>query len=83
MRSDTTVIANVRVGPPDVKPTAPAHVPGVFQGNRHHLLQRPKGMMGMTFEGPDRAEGGARRSTGIRPSEHDVIDPRMPRLSPP
>jgi hypothetical protein len=25
---------------------------------------------------------GARRSTGIRPSAHEPIDPRMPKLSP-
>jgi hypothetical protein len=80
MRSETTVIANVRVGPPDVKPTAPAHVRGVYQGNRHHMSQRPKGF---SYEDATRAEGTARRSTGIRPEDHDVIDPRMPRLSPP
>ncbi|HVV82446.1 MAG TPA: hypothetical protein VHE35_05175 [Kofleriaceae bacterium] len=28
------------------------------------------------------AAGDARRSTGIRPEDHDVIDPRMPRISP-
>ncbi len=67
MRSEeTTTIANVRVGRPDVKPTAPSHVRGVYQGNRHHP-----------------PEGTARRSTGIRATDHDVIDPRMPRLSPP
>jgi len=80
MRSEEIVISNVRVGPPDVSPTAPSHVPGVFQGNRHHPLQRHKGI---EEETETRAEGSARRSTGIRPHEHDVIDPRMPRLSPP
>jgi hypothetical protein len=81
MRSEeVTTIANVRVGKPDVKPTAPAHVPGVFQGNRHHLVQRHKGI---EHETEDRAEGSARRSTGIRPEDHETIDPRMPKLSPP
>jgi hypothetical protein len=81
MRSEEiTTIANVRVGKPDVKPTAPAHVPGVFQGNRHHLLQRRKGILEET---EDRATGSARRSTGIRPNDHETIDPRMPKLSPP
>jgi len=79
MRSDTMIIANVRVGPPDVKPTASAHVRGVYQGNRHHLMQRPKGIR----EVDGHAIGSARRSTGINPKDHDVIDPRMPRLSPP
>jgi hypothetical protein len=77
---ETTTIANVRVGKPDVKPTAPSHVPGVFQGNRHHLLQRRKGIL---EEADNSAKGNARRSTGIRPSDHDAIDPRMPKLSPP
>jgi hypothetical protein len=81
MRSEeTTTIANVRVGKPDVKPTAAAHVPGVFQGNRHHTLQRHKGI---DYETETYAEGSARRSTGIRPDDHEAIDPRMPRLSPP
>ena len=79
MRSETMVIANIRVGTPDVKPTAPAHVRGVYQGNRHHLMQRPKGIR----EVDGHAVGTARRSTGINPKDHDVIDPRMPRLSPP
>jgi len=80
MRNNTTkVVANVRVGRPDVKPTAPSHVPGVFQGNHPHLLERPKGI---THETTTTAEGTARRSTGIRPKAHDVIDPRMPKLSP-
>lgn len=77
-RTDTKLIANVRVGRPDVKPTAPSHTRGVFQGNRHQLLQRPKGIE----EGDNIAKGSARRSTGIRPRSHDVMDPRMPKLSP-
>lgn len=80
MRSeDNEVIANVRVGRPDVRPTAPAHVPGVSQGNRHHA-QRARGI---EHETETFAAGTARRSTGIRAGDHDVIDPRMPRLSPP
>jgi hypothetical protein len=73
------VIANVRVGTPDVKPTSPSHVRGVFEGNRPHPTQRNKGLEKETGR---RGEANARRSTGIRPEEHDVIDPRMPRLSP-
>lgn len=78
-RKKTRVIANVRVGEPDVHPTAPSHVPGVFQGNHPHWLQRHKGMKNET---ESRAEGTARRSTGIRPKAHEAIDPRMPKLSP-
>ncbi|MBX3162681.1 MAG: hypothetical protein KF773_42360 [Deltaproteobacteria bacterium] len=72
-------MANVVVGKPDVKPSAPSHVPGVFQGNHPHAGERGKGIH--EVDGAY-AEGTARRSTGIRPKAHDVIDPRMPRLSP-
>lgn len=78
-RKKTKVVANVRVGKPDVKPSTPSHVRGVFQGNRPHAGQRPKGI---EMEGDERAEGSARRSTGIRPKDHEVIDPRMPKISP-
>ncbi|HVK76122.1 MAG TPA: hypothetical protein VM734_22505 [Kofleriaceae bacterium] len=78
-RKSPKVIANVRVGKPDVEPTAPSHVRGVFEGNRPHPTQRGKGL---EAEWPDRATGTARRSTGIRPKDHEVIDPRMPKISP-
>lgn len=78
-RQRARIIANVRVGTPDVKPTAPSHVRGVYQGNKHQWMQRPKGI---TNETATRAEGSARRSTGIRPKAHEAIDPRMPKLSP-
>ena len=68
-------VPNMRVGRPDVSTTAPAHTPGVRQGQR----------------GPFASESGhlpdgtstARRSTGINPGFEDPIDPRMPNLSPP
>jgi hypothetical protein len=72
------VIANVRVGEPDVKPTAPSHVSGVFEGNHPHKFQRPKGIHEHGVAG----HASARRSTGIRPKAHNPIDPRMPNLSP-
>jgi hypothetical protein len=64
----TKVIANVRVGTPDVSPTAPSHVRGILQGNDPYVEHR--------------AEAKARRSTGIRARDHGVIDPRMPKISP-
>jgi hypothetical protein len=73
------VIANVRVGRPDVSPTASSHVPGIFEGNQPHATERHKGI---DDEQADRAEGSARRSTGIRPDDHETIDPRMPKISP-
>lgn len=78
-RDELKVIANVVVGKPDVEPEAPSHVRGVYQGNRRHALQRHKGI---EHEEATRAEGTARRSTGINAAHHDVIDPRMPKLSP-
>ena len=75
----TKVVANVVVGKPDVDPARQGHVRGVFQGNHPHPLQRHKGI---EEKSPTRAEGSARRSTGIRPKDHDVIDPRMPKISP-
>lgn len=78
-RNELKVIANIVVGKPDVEPEAPSHVKGVFQGNRRHPMQRHKGI---EEETATRAEGTARRSTGINPKQHDVIDPRMPKLSP-
>ena len=74
----TKVVANVVVGPADAKPSTPSHVRGVFEGNHPHLTERGKGIR----ERPLSAEGSARRSTGIRAKDHDVIDPRMPKLSP-
>ena len=78
-KGDIKVIANVRVGKPDVEPDASSHVRGVFEGNHPHLMQRHKGI---EEQSEIRAEGTARRSTGIRPKNHDAIDPRMPKLSP-
>ncbi len=77
--NQTKVIANIVVGKPDVDPALPSHVAGVFQGNHPHPTQRPKGIKETSAT---RAEGTARRSTGIRPKQHDVIDPRMPSISP-
>ena len=77
-KGEPKVVANVRVGKPDVDPSAPTHVRGIFQGHRPRAA-RPRGS---DDEAKDRATAAARRSTGIRPSEHDTIDPSMPKLSP-
>jgi hypothetical protein len=71
------VIANVRVGPPDVDPAAPAHMAGIREGNSPH---RPAAGIIPT----DRwsARGTARRSTGIDAKARNPIDPRSPNLSP-
>ena len=77
--SKTKVVANIVVGKPDVDLAKQGHVRGVCQGNHPSPLERHKGI---EDEGPNRAEGSARLSTGIRPKDHDVIEPRMPKISP-
>jgi hypothetical protein len=88
-KGETKTIANIRVGKPDVEPSAPSHVRGVWQGNQPDRAQRHKGIeedVDVAREGAHPRRGtavaGARRSTGIRPADHDAIDPRMPKLSP-
>ena len=61
------VVANVSVGKPETGHTASSHTPGVKQGNAGGHEARP----------------GARRATSINPDEHEPIDPRMPKLTPP
>ena len=77
-RDKTKIVANIRVGKPDVKPWAASHVPGVYQGNYPHPTERSRGIDDKGLY----ATSDARRSTGIRAGAHDVIDPRMPKLSP-
>jgi hypothetical protein len=67
---------NLTTGRPDVSPDTPSHVPGVHQGN---ALGNYESMPGHLPDGRSTAE----RSTGVNPSRHDPIDPRMPNLSPP
>ena len=74
----TTVIANVRVGKPDVDPGKPSHVKGVRQGNSRGHTRRQKGFKTKGLA----ATGKASRSTGINPKDREPIDPRMPNLSP-
>lgn len=79
-------IANIRVGKPDVKPTAPSHVRGVREGNSIYATEREREIA--SFKAPDAASrrksavASARRSTGINDSAKNPIDPRMPKLSP-
>jgi len=68
-------MAEIRVGKPDVKPDAPAHVKGVTQGNRKGAYKKEVGHH-------DDGTADARRSTGINPKKHDPILPVMPNLPP-
>jgi hypothetical protein len=65
-------MANIRVGKPDVAPDAAAHTKGVIEGNRG---KRQKGLH-------QDGKADARRSTGIRPKQHEPIMPIMPNLPP-
>jgi hypothetical protein len=65
----------MKTGKADVKTDAPAHTPGVKQGNAKGNYERQAG---------HNADGTstARRSTGINAKAREPIDPRMPNLSP-
>jgi hypothetical protein len=67
---------NLTVGTPDTTPDAPAHTPGVRQGN-----SPPTPDPGFKKTGRG-LKGTARRSTGISPESRDPITPDAPNLSP-
>jgi hypothetical protein len=74
------IVANVKVGKAQVKPTAPAHTAGVKRGNARGNSEKEAGIK----TAPDRlsARATARRSTGINADARNPIDPRMPNLPP-
>lgn len=68
-------MARMRIGKPDVKTDAPAHTPGIKQGNSKGNYERQTGHL------PD-GRSTAERSTGVNAKARNPIDPRMPNLSP-
>jgi hypothetical protein len=68
-------MGNIRVGKPQTRPDSPTHVRGVRQGNEKDAYTKQTG---------HREDGtaDARRSTGIRPKEHNAILKIMPNLPP-
>jgi hypothetical protein len=68
-------MAKMRLGRADVEPDAPAHTPGVKQGNAKGNYERQVGHL------PD-GRSTAERSTGVNAKARNPIDPRMPNLSP-
>ena len=68
-------MGNIRVGKPDVAPDYPTHVKGVRQGNE-------KGAYNKQIGHHKSGTADARRSTGIRPKEHNAILPIMPNIPP-
>ena len=65
-------MSEIKVGTPDVKIDASAHVKGVEQGNT------PKKQVGHHDDGTL----DARASTGIAPKRHDPLVEEMPNLPP-
>jgi len=68
-------MAEIKVGKPDVSPDAPAHTPGINQGNSKGNYQKQPG------HNPD-GTSTAERSTGVDPQDHEPVAPSMPNLSP-
>jgi hypothetical protein len=77
-------MADIRVGKPDTKPDAPAHTPGVSQGNEPGGIEGDPGLYetGETGAGRPTAKSTARKSTGINPEARNPIDPNSPSLPP-
>jgi hypothetical protein len=73
------IVYNIRVGKPDVRPDALAHVKGVREGNQPGSLEKETGIHHVD---QSKAVAAARRSTGIGPDMHNPIDPDMPNLTP-
>jgi hypothetical protein len=77
-------MADIRVGKPDTTPDAPAHTPGVSQGNEGGGIENDPGLYetGETGAGRPTAKSTARKSTGINPEARNPIDPNSPNLPP-
>ena len=75
---------HLQMGEPETTQTAPAHTPGVKQGNARGNLDNEKGIVDAPDgDGNQGARATAQRSTGINPEARNPIDPRMPNLPPP
>lgn len=68
-------MGGMKTGKGDVEIDAPAHTPGVKQGNSRGNYERQSGHKS------DHTST-AERSTGINAKAREPIDPRMPNLSP-
>ena len=75
---------NIKVGKPDTKPDAPAHTPGVSQGNEPGGIEGDPGLYPAGEYGAGRlgAKSTARKSTGINPEKRNPIDSNRPNLPP-
>lgn len=68
-------MGDVKTGGEQADMDAPAHTPGIKQGNSTGNYEKQAGHK------PD-GRRTARASTGVNPDAHDPIDPSMPNLSP-
>ena len=77
-------MGNIRVGKPDTKPDAPAHTPGIPQGNAPGGIEGDPGLYetGEHRAGRPGTKSTARKSTGINPEKRNPIDPNSPNLPP-
>ena len=77
-------MGNIRVGKPDTKQDAPAHTPGISQGNKPGGIEGDPGLYSAGEYGAGRpgAKATARKSTGINPEKRNPIDPNSPNLPP-
>jgi hypothetical protein len=74
----------IRVGKPDTTHDAPAHTPGIKQGNEPGGTDADPGLeeTGEVGAGRPSMVSTARKSTGINPELRNPIDPNSPNLPP-
>jgi hypothetical protein len=74
----------IRVGKPDTTHDAPAHTPGIKQGNEPGGTDADPGLeeTGEVGAGRPSMVSTARKSTGINPEQRNPIDPNSPNLPP-
>jgi hypothetical protein len=81
MNKNSKIVANVKVGKPDVTSDRPSHIKGVREGNNPGGAPQA-GIIPYQEGIHNQARGTASRSTGINPHDMNPIDPRMPNISP-
>ncbi len=74
----------IRVGKPDTTHDAPAHTPGIKQGNEPGGTDADPGLeeTGEVGAGRPSMVSTARKSTGINPEKRNPIDSNSPNLPP-
>jgi hypothetical protein len=77
-------MASIRVGKPDTTHDAPAHTPGVHQGNWPGGTAADPGLVqtGEIGAGRPSMRSTARKSTSINADKRNPIDPNSPNLPP-